>query len=122
MKKLRQIHLYLGCLFAPVLIFFAVTGAWQLFGLDRGRKDGSYIPPHSAVVLSEIHQFQHLPNTSSESARPLRYFMLAAAVGLVLTTALGIIMAFRYGQSKIWVTSTLVAGVVIPIALLLIYR
>lgn len=48
--------------------------------------------------------------------------MLAASVGLVLTTALGIIMAFRYGRSKIWVTSTLAAGIVIPIALLLIYR
>lgn len=121
MKKLRQIHLYLGCLFAPVLIFFAVTGAWQLFMLHRGRKDGSYTPPRALVTLSEIHQTQHLPGTA-EAATPLRYFMLAAALGLVLTTALGIIMAFRFGQSKIWVASSLVAGIVIPIVLLLIYR
>ena len=100
MKKLREIHLYLGCLFAPVLIFFAMTGAWQLFALHRGRKDGSYSPPSPVVLLSDVHQFQHLPPTSSEADTPLRYFMLAAAIGLIVTTILGIIMAFRYGRSR----------------------
>ena len=94
MKKLREIHLYLGCLFAPVLIFFAMSGAWQLFALHRGRKDGSYSPPRAVVLLSDIHQVQHLPPTSSDADTPLRYFMLAAAIGLILTTILGIIMAF----------------------------
>src|SRR5205085_1618159 len=100
MKKLRQIHLYLGCIFAPVLIFFAVTGAWQLFKLHRVLKDGSYSPPRAVAILSDVHQFQHIPPTSSESGTPLRYFMLAAAAGLVLTTVLGIIMAFRFSRSK----------------------
>ncbi len=122
MKKLRQIHLYLGCVFAPVLIFFAVTGSWQLFKLHRGLKDGSYNPPRAVVILSDIHQFQHLPPTSSESRTPLRYFMLTAAVGLVLTTLLGIIMAFRFSRSKTPVVLCLVAGVAIPLALLLIYH
>lgn len=122
MKKLRELHLYLGCLFAPVLIFFAVTGAWQLFALHRGRKDHSYTPPRAVVVLSEVHQFQHLSGTSSEASTPLRWFMLTAALGLVLTTILGITMAFKFGRSRSWVLSCLVAGIVIPIALLLVYR
>ena len=100
MKKLREIHLYLGCLFAPVLIFFAVTGAWQLFGLHRGTKDGSYTPSRVLVDLSEIHEAQHLPYTSTDAATPLRYFFLAAALGLVASTILGIVMAFRFGRSK----------------------
>jgi len=122
MKKLRQIHLYLGCVFAPVLIFFATTGAWQLFGLHRGMKDGSYNPPRAAVILSDVHQFQHIPPTSSDEGTPLRYFILAAAVGLVITTVLGIVMAFRFGPRKAPVILCLSAGVVIPIVILLIYR
>jgi len=122
MKKLRQLHLYLGCVFAPVLIFFAVTGSWQLFALHRGTKDRSYTPPRAVVILSDVHQFQHVPPTSSESGTPLRYFMLAAAVGLVMTTLLGIIMAFRFSRSKASVVLCLTAGVAVPVAILLIYH
>jgi uncharacterized iron-regulated membrane protein len=122
MKKLRQIHLYLGCIFAPILIFFAVTGAWQLFGLHRGMKDGSYRPPETVAILSEIHMTQHIPPTNTNGSTPLRYFMLAASVGLVATTIIGIVMAFRFARSKTPVILCLVAGVVIPVAILLIYR
>ena len=122
MKILRELHLYLGCLFAPVLIFFAVTGAWQLFGLHRGTKDGSYTPPRALVYLSEVHKVQHIPYTSAEAATPLRYFFLAAALGLVVSTILGIVMAFRFGRSRAAVVSCLTAGVVVPLAILYIYR
>ncbi len=122
MKSLRQLHLYLGCVFAPVLIFFAVTGAWQMFGLHRGLKNGSYIPPRAVAVLSDVHQFQHLRPSSPREGTPLRYFMLAAAAGLVLTTILGIVMAFRFSRSKVSVVICLVAGVVLPVGILLIYR
>jgi len=121
MNKLRQLHLYLGCIFAPVLIFFAVTGSWQLFGLHRGTKDGSYNPPTAFVVLSDIHQYQHVSQANFHSGTPLRYFFLAAAVGLVLTTTLGIIMAFRYSRSKVSVVLCLLAGMAVPAAILLIY-
>jgi len=30
MKILRSIHLYLGCLFAPMICFFAATGVMQM--------------------------------------------------------------------------------------------
>ena len=122
MKKLRELHLYLGCLFAPVLIFFAVTGAWQLFGLHRGKKNRSYVPPRSVVLLSDIHQYQHLPPAGPDSVTPLRYFMLAASVGQVTTTILGVIMAFRYGRSTVSAALCLGAGVVIPVVMLLIWQ
>ena len=35
MKWIRTLHQCLGCLFAPLLIFFCASGAWQLFGLHR---------------------------------------------------------------------------------------
>ena len=85
-------------------------------------KDGSYRPFKAVAILSDLHQSQHLPGTISDNPTPLKFFMLLAAVGLVITTALGIIMAFRFSQSKVSVVVCLVAGVVIPIAILLIYR
>ena len=32
MKRLRAIHLYLSCVFAPLLLFFAISGIWQTWG------------------------------------------------------------------------------------------
>ncbi len=122
MKKLRELHLYLGCLFAPVLFFFATTGSWQLFALHRGRKDGSYSPPRLVAMFSDIHQYQHLTPAGSGAPTPLRYFVLAAAIGLIATTALGLVMAFRYGRSRTWAVSCLLAGIAVPVAMLLIYR
>ena len=122
MKLLRQIHLYLGCLFAPVLIFFAVSGSWQLFALHLAAKDGSYKPPHAAALLSGVHQYQHLLGTPARSGTPLKFFVLAAAVGLVLTTLLGIVMAFRYSRSVVPVALCLLAGIALPVTILLIYR
>ena len=31
MTRLRSLHLYLGCIFAPMLLLFAITGIWQTF-------------------------------------------------------------------------------------------
>jgi hypothetical protein len=121
MKKLRQLHLYLGCIFAPVLIFFAVSGAWQMFELHRGKKDGSYEPPKIIHALTSVHEVQRLPGANPEEKSPLRYFFLAAAIGLVATTVLGIVMAYRHGRSKTVTIACLLAGVVVPVAILLIY-
>ncbi len=33
MKNLRSLHLYLGCIFAPLLLFFAASGIWQTLGI-----------------------------------------------------------------------------------------
>lgn len=122
MSKLRELHLYLGCIFAPILIFFAVTGSWQMFSLHRGTKDGSYIPSKPLVILSGVHQYQHLPAASIGKSTPLRYFILAAAIGLVFTTCLGIVMAFRHGGSRPKAIGCLIAGLAIPLAFLLIWH
>ena len=43
MKRLMRIHLFLSCLVAPAMIFFAVSGAWQAYRFQQTRKDGSYV-------------------------------------------------------------------------------
>jgi hypothetical protein len=60
MKNVRQLHLFFGTFFAPLIIFFAFSGILQLFGLHESKgKDG---PPPIAWIaqMGEIHKNQHL--------------------------------------------------------------
>lgn len=123
MKLLRRLHLYLGCLFAPMLIFFAVTGSWQVFNWHHSDKNwNGYKAPQALSILSEIHKEGHIPPTERLSPAPVRYFMFAAAVGLVLTTVIGVIMAYRFSRQPVVATICLAIGVVLPAALLWIYK
>jgi hypothetical protein len=119
MKNLRELHLYLGCLFAPILIFFAVTGAWQLFGFHRSMKDHSYEAPRSVVALSQVHVHQRLRG-GGDGATVFSFFALAASVGLIATTLLGIVMALKYGRHKKWAVLCIATGVILPVLLLLL--
>ena len=122
MKFLRTLHLYLGCLFAPMLIFFAVTGSWQLFNWHESKKDKTYIAPPALAALSFVHKDAHIPGTPGRQPTPLRYFMLAAAAGLIATAAIGVVMAYRFSQRPIVATICLLAGIAVPGLLLWIYR
>jgi hypothetical protein len=122
MSFLRTLHLYLGCLFAPTLIFFAVSGSWQLFNWHESTRDHSYTAPRALVVLSDIHKDAHIPPTPNRQPTPLRYFIFTAALGLVTTTVLGVIMAYRFSQRPIVATISLLSGMVIPAVLLWIYK
>src|SRR4051812_18011205 len=110
MTFLRQLHLYLGGLFAPMLIFFSVTGSWQVFNWHQSTKDHNYVAPQALAVLSDIHKDAHIPPTRRNSAAPIRYFMFAAAVGLVATTIIGVIMAYRFSQQPLVATVCLLLG------------
>src|SRR3954447_436820 len=90
MQKLRSIHLYLGCIFAPLLLFFAVSGIWQTLGF------------HSQLLhrLSSIHTQARWKNGSELGSFPLRIFVIIMAVSFVVTTILGIIMAVNFGRNR----------------------
>lgn len=122
MRFLRTLHLYLGCLFAPMLIFFAVTGSWQLFNWHESKKDLSYTAPPALAALSFVHKDAHIPGTPGRQPTPLRYFMLSAAAGLVATAGIGVVMAYRFSQRPMVATACLLAGIALPTVLLWIYK
>jgi uncharacterized iron-regulated membrane protein len=122
MKFLRTLHLYLGCLFAPTLIFFAVTGSWQLFNWHESTKNHSYTAPRALAALSNLHKETHLPATPARKFTPLRYFIAAAAVGLVISTVLGVIMAYRFSRRPLVATICLLSGIFVPGMVLWIYK
>jgi hypothetical protein len=122
MRFLRSLHLYLGCLFAPMLIFFAVSGSWQLFNWHESKKDKTYTAPPALAALSFVHKDAHIPGTPGRQPTPLRYFMLATAFGLVATGLVGIIIAYRFSQRPMVATICLLLGIALPGLLLWVYR
>jgi len=122
MKNLRLVHLYLGSLFGPLLIVFAVSGAWQVLRWNDAKKDGSYKPSAAITLFTDIHKDQTLPGVPRRRSVAMQYFALGAAAGLTLTTILGIVMAYRLSRRPALVTVLLLAGVGVPAALLLLAR
>jgi hypothetical protein len=56
LKAVRQIHNVTGLFFAPTILFFAVTGGLQMFGLHETSRGSSYVPPAILVHLSQMHK------------------------------------------------------------------
>jgi hypothetical protein len=108
--------------FAPLLIFFAVTGAWQTFMLHQSSKAG-YRAPRILQQLSSVHQDQRFPINSGPRGLPsipFRWFVLAMSVGFVLTAILGIAMAFKFTRERWIVWLCLLVGILLPVLLLYI--
>ena len=117
-RSLRRLHLYLGSLFAPVLLFFATSGAWQVYRINDAKKDGSYAPPRFIKVLSSVHKNQTLTNKEIRDRTAIKAFVFAAALLLITTTFLGIVMAYRFTASPLLVSVCLFAGIIVPVVLL----
>jgi hypothetical protein len=143
MTSIRLWHSYIGILIAPSVIFFALTGALQIFNLHESH--GSYTPPVLIEKLSSLHkdqvfeQKQHdEPEAESKSGqqRPvppaehekgptlgtmlLKWFFLFVALALTASTALGLWIGLTHIQRKRTGWWLLLAGVILPIALFVI--
>ena len=97
-KKMRNVHLYLGVFFAPLLIFFVVSGCWQTFNLHQARKADAYKPPEIIKSFSQVHMNQRWADGSMHPSASVafRYLILLMSAGLLITTVLGILMAFKF--------------------------
>ncbi len=55
----RVAHLYFGVFITPAILFFALTGALQTFGLHETNRDHpDYKPARWIVVLGQLHKKQ----------------------------------------------------------------
>src|SRR5882762_2672095 len=138
MKSIRQLHFYIGIFFAPSIIFFAFTGALQTFSLHEDKEAGSHHPEWIAK-LAEIHKDQRLPQATEEQvvdaatpeqdeaqpvstpksappapkhkpSLPLKIFVLFMSTGLMLSSFLGIYMAFKYNRDRRIIWGLLIGG------------
>jgi hypothetical protein len=141
MSSIRLWHSYIGILIAPSVIFFALTGALQIFNLHESH--GSYTPPALIEKLSSIHKDQvfeqkhHKHEAESKIDRQpppppeheegpalgtmlLKWFFLFVALALTSSTVLGLWIGLTHMQRKRTGKWLLLAGVVLPIALFVI--
>ena len=141
----RKLHLYSGVLFAPAILFFAVTGLIQVYNLHKPQPARGYQPPALVLRLGALHKDQTfaLPHkgdgakmakkhddggkakASAEAAPPmglaqalLKGFAAAVAVGLVAATLLGLYMAYRFNRNLWLVGGLFIAGIVVPVILI----
>src|SRR5882757_4874819 len=110
MQKLRSLHLYLGCIFAPLLLFFAVSGVWQTLGIRSPM----------LRLMATIHTSHELKSGGGLSSLPLKLFVLMMTVSFIAMTILGVTMAVKYGRSSRTVYYSLAFGVIFPLILILI--
>jgi hypothetical protein len=136
LAALRQVHVYVAALIAPSVLFFALTGSLQLFGLHEAH--GAYRPLPVVEKLGMLHKDQVFaakpqrpepPASAKRAAAPkpdapakpavglLKAFFLLVAAGLVVTTGLGLWMGLSYNKNKGVVLALVVVGAIIPLVL-----
>jgi hypothetical protein len=147
LRALRLLHLYIGVFTAPALLFFAFTGALQTFSLHETTAGSSYKPPAWAVTLGQIHKKQTpivpakrpaptAPTRATPEARPpaapaptpmpthnplpLKIFFLLVAIGLCISTITGVYMSWKYTRNRTAILALLLAGIIIPVTMILI--
>src|SRR6266699_3233153 len=118
MKLIRRIHLYLGCFFAPLLIFYVATGWYQTVNPDR--RKGVADANDLISRLNRVHVEQYYPSESaaSYSTYLFRGLVVGMAIALLTTVALGVVLAFRTSRNKWRVWLLLALGAALPILLL----
>ena len=118
MKLLRRLHLYLGCFFAPLLLFYVATGWYQSVTLRRNKNVGE--AEDWLSKLRSVHVDQIYPAESANSYSPFlfRSLVVVMSIALIATTVLGLILAIRTIRPRNWVWLSLVLGVIVPVTML----
>ena len=118
MQKIRRLHLYLGCFFAPLLIFFIATGWYQTAHPDRRKSLGE----QDTVIdrLRAVHTDQAFPVESANryATTGVRWLIYSMSFALLLTVLLGIVLAFRSLRQRWHVWASLSLGILVPVLFL----
>ncbi len=147
MIPIRRLHAYLGLFIAPSVLFFAFSGALQIFNLHETH--GDYRPPAVIEALGHLHKDQVLsepehdhgpppgPAAAGDHAGPpdhddaddhrpklstlaLKWFFEVVATGLGVSTAFGLWLGLRFTRTPRLSWGLLVAGTLLPLALALL--
>ena len=141
--RLRTLHAYMAIFTAPSILFFALTGALQLFDLHEPHP--GYRPPVLIEKLGRLHKDQVFarddrhpgagtdapvgilpghagtvpPPTAAVtgdpvSARVLKWFFLLVTLVLAVTTGFGLWLGLRRNSGKPLGWILLVSGLILP--------
>ena len=118
MRLLRRFHLYLGCFFAPMLLFYVSTGWYQSVTLRRNKGVGE--AEDWLSKLRSVHVDQIYPAESANSYSPFlfRSLVVVMSIALIATVVLGIILAVRTIRPRWLVWTSLALGIIVPVFML----
>jgi hypothetical protein len=128
LKRIRLLHLYLGLLLAPSILFFALSGVMQIFHLHEADPGETVQPPRWIATMAAVHKDQNT-EVHEKALRPappepekrnlaLKWYFAFVGTGLIVSTILGIIMAFKYNRDRRLIWGLLLAGIALPLLLL----
>jgi hypothetical protein len=113
-RWLRRVHLHLGVFFAPLLVFFVLTGWYQTVTPDR--RKGVADSDDWLSRMNRVHVEQYYPSKTAEgySTRLFTGLVVGMSAALVATTLLGVVLAFQTTkrQGLIWISLAL--GFIVP--------
>ncbi|HMO64852.1 MAG TPA: hypothetical protein PKE47_06470 [Verrucomicrobiota bacterium] len=117
-KLLRRAHLYLGVFFTPLLVFFIVTGWYQTVSPDR--RKGVADSDTLLSRLARVHVEQYFPVASAEGYATGLFtgLVVIMSAALILSVALGVVLAFQTLRRAWAVWLTLLLGIAVPVATL----
>ena len=146
MRRIRQLHLYIGVFFLPAILFFAISGGLQAFRLQQASGWDGAPPPALMAWMGSVHIDQSVPHAEppkkpveakpaakppadpakeaeraarKRAALPMKIFTAALAAALALSTLLGAAIALNSRATRRTAVMMLVAGTAVPLALLL---
>jgi hypothetical protein len=119
LKAIRKIHLYLSVFFAPLLIFFIGTGWYQTLNTQRNKLLGEQ--DTLVAKLTSVHVDQIYPSQSGVgeySTYLFKTLVVLMSIALLVTIALGLILAFKTTRRSWIVCVCFVLGIGLPVIFL----
>ncbi len=125
MKWTRRTHLYLGCFFTPMLLFYILTGWYQTINPERLKH-----PSEAESFLQKVrtvHVDQIYPAGGDEFDKPtspklFQFLVVVMSLAATVTIGLGVFLAFKTLKSKWPLWATLAGGILVPILMLWLGR
>ncbi len=131
LRQLRTWHLYLGLLFAPMLLLFSISGAVQTFRLPDQPGAPTWMVWIAAVHKDQVARTTPKPRrprppmaampadaTKPHDKFPLQVFVGLLSIGLTLSTLMGIAIALATRATRRISGVLLVVGTVLPLGML----
>ena len=146
MRRIRQLHLYIGVFFLPAILFFAISGGLQAFRLQQASGWDGAPPPAWMAWMGSVHIDQTVPRAEppkepaaakppadpakeaakaaeraarQRAALPMKIFTSMLGAALALSTLLGAAIALNSRATRRTSLWMLLAGTAVPLALLL---
>ncbi len=119
MKFIRKLHLYLGVFFAPLLLFYIGSGGYQT--VNPARLKSAAEAESLLQKFRVVHTDQIYPgggDVRRQSPKAFQALVMAMSLAMIVSTLLGLVLAFKFTRQRWPVWLALGLGTSAPILLL----